>query len=323
MNVLFFTLLLSTINGGADLRETEKGILLVPFHQVSEEKDKTLERNQAVYRFHVDAQYNTKEILNSVWLKVDNCEKVKTNLDSLGNCSYTMVPGKHDFEFYANKCQIVKGHCDTKPQTRNEFNVRMTDSTIVVVVCKPVIYLYPAEETPVQIKLDVKGKLGFTWPIYGDEWTVLAYPNGKIQDEGTMYNYLFWDGKMQANKLNYNQAKGSVVQKSKLVDFLSTALNKLGFTSSEEQDFLTYWVPKMMENEFNYVHFLINDDYEQIAGVNVNPKPDNMLRVYMIWHGTKDEKSVNCTSQEFKSIKRDGFTYVEWGGSEMPVEKQP
>ena len=37
---------------------------------------------------------------------------------------------------------------------------------------KPVIYLYPEEETQVTVNLDFDGKLTSTYPAYGDGWTV-------------------------------------------------------------------------------------------------------------------------------------------------------
>ncbi|HYG52601.1 MAG TPA: hypothetical protein VD905_16935, partial [Flavobacteriales bacterium] len=298
MNTLFTTLLVTGALA-ANAGKLESGLLksVAPFREGKVETDKTLEAHQAVYKFHFNVQYQNKKTLKTVWLKVDNCEKVKPVLDSLGWCTYTMAPGKHNFEFCADKCQIVKGETNVKPYTRNEFEITFTDTTVVVVVCKPVIYLYPKEEFPVTVKLDVKGELGFTYPTYHDQWTVLAYPNGKIQDEGTMFNYLFWDGKMPAHKLKYDPAVGSVVAKAELTGFFHRNLSELGFTSWEMQDFMTYWVPKMLENDFNYVHFLVDEDYEQIAGVTVTPKPDHMLRVYMLWHPVKDKNTVTCIPQ--------------------------
>ena len=43
---------------------------------------------------------------------------------------------------------------------------------------KPVIYLYPEEETEVTVKLDYNGTLTSTYPAYGDGWTVTAQPDG-------------------------------------------------------------------------------------------------------------------------------------------------
>lgn len=39
---------------------------------------------------------------------------------------------------------------------------------------KPVIYLYPEEETAVTVKLDYAGALTCTYPAYGNGWAVTA-----------------------------------------------------------------------------------------------------------------------------------------------------
>ena len=319
MNTILFSLLLVTSNQ-VDIKESRG--LIMPFHISRTETDLTLPKNKALLTFHFMAYSSDAPVQKTVKFRVDGCDTITPTIDSLGNCKFTILEGKHNFEFYKTNCPKIKvDSLAINGQTQVDMNIYFQNPNIMVVVCKPVIYLYPPQETPVKIKLDVKGELGFTWPNYGDEWNVLAYPTGKIQDEGTMYNYLFWDGKMKLNKLNYDNTKGSIVLKSKLAGFLEQSLTNLGFTSMEIQDFITYWAPKMLENEFNYVHFLVNENYDQIASISVEPKPANILRVYMLWQKVKDEKSITCTPQEFKTMNREGFTYVEWGGTEIPTVK--
>ena len=50
---------------------------------------------------------------------------------------------------------------------------------------KPVIYLYPEEETTVSVQLDYTGQLTTTYPAYGDGWTVTAHPDGTLTDPTT------------------------------------------------------------------------------------------------------------------------------------------
>ena len=60
---------------------------------------------------------------------------------------------------------------------------------------KPVIYLYPEEETAVSVKLTLDGELTCTYPAYGDGWLVTALPDGTLTDaKGQSYNYLYWEG---------------------------------------------------------------------------------------------------------------------------------
>ena len=54
---------------------------------------------------------------------------------------------------------------------------------------KPVIYLYPEEETEVTVTLDFDGTLTSTYPDYGDGWTVTARPGGTLTDPATGREY--------------------------------------------------------------------------------------------------------------------------------------
>ena len=63
------------------------------------------------------------------------------------------------------------------------------------VTAKPVIYLYPEEETAVSVQLDYDGALTTTYPAYEGGWRVTALPDGTLYDEqGREYSYLFWEG---------------------------------------------------------------------------------------------------------------------------------
>lgn len=48
---------------------------------------------------------------------------------------------------------------------------------------KPVIYLYPEQETDVRVTLDLAGELTCAYPAYGDGWSVRAAPDGTLTDE--------------------------------------------------------------------------------------------------------------------------------------------
>ena len=45
---------------------------------------------------------------------------------------------------------------------------------------KPVIYLYPEQETTVSVSLDYAGTLTATYPAYEDGWRVTAEPDGTL-----------------------------------------------------------------------------------------------------------------------------------------------
>lgn len=59
---------------------------------------------------------------------------------------------------------------------------------------KPVIYLYPEEETQVHVKLDFNGTVTSVYPAYEGGWDVVAKPDGTLTDPetGREYYCLFW-----------------------------------------------------------------------------------------------------------------------------------
>ena len=118
---------------------------------------------------------------------------------------------------------------------------------------KPVIYLYPQKEQEVEVSLELQGELSFTYPEYEEGWNVLAYPDGRLVHQGKEYDYLFWEGKLDSFKPNWEE--GFVVKKEDTVAFLEESLTALGLTPKEYNDFIVYWAPIMMENEYNKVYF--------------------------------------------------------------------
>ena len=96
---------------------------------------------------------------------------------------------------------------------------------------KPVIYLYPEEETEVTVRLDYDGTLTCTYPAYEDGWTVTAAPDGTLRDEsGQTYSYLYWEG---VTRTEYNFSRGFCVPGADTAAFLEDALSRLGLTRRE------------------------------------------------------------------------------------------
>jgi hypothetical protein len=83
---------------------------------------------------------------------------------------------------------------------------------------KPIIYLYPEQETKVKVQLDYDGTLVCTYPEYNNGWNVIAQPDGTLYDaSGKTYSYLFWEGNTDAT---YDFSKGFVVKGSEMAEFL-------------------------------------------------------------------------------------------------------
>lgn len=179
---------------------------------------------------------------------------------------------------------------------------------------KPVIYLYPPEKTAIEIKLDLKGKLLTTFPKYDKNWDVIAEPNGQIFDKKTnrYYSSLFWDGTIDFPSAHYKYDDGFVVPKEKLVDFFIEKLEHIGLNNQETNEFIQYWLPLLERNKYNFIHFLVNEECDEIAILNVNPKPETTIRIYMEFYGL--ENFTEIKEQQLPKTERKGFTLVEWGG---------
>lgn len=178
---------------------------------------------------------------------------------------------------------------------------------------KPVIYLYPEKETEVSVNLDFDGKLTYTYPALNNGWKVIAKPDGTLTNlaDGSTHYYLFWEGNARPK---WTYEKGFVIKGSETEKFLRENLAKMGLTPREYNDFITYWVPKMQENEYNLISFS-GEEYSEIAKLTVNPKPDSVIRIHMMWKGL--DEPIEIEPQILPVYERKGFTLVEWGGTEI------
>ncbi len=177
---------------------------------------------------------------------------------------------------------------------------------------KPVIYLYPEEETEVSVKVELEdGELTCTYPDYRDGWNVTAYPDGTIIDnaDGNEYYCLYWEG---VGKSEWDMSKGFVVKSEDTADFLREKLAEIGLTPRESNEFIIYWLPELQKNECNLITFQ-TEQYEKNAVLDIDPVPDSVLRVFMVYNECDPDTVIE--PQEFEPFERNGFTVVEWGGS--------
>ena len=178
---------------------------------------------------------------------------------------------------------------------------------------KPVIYLYPEEETEVTVTLDYDGTLTSTYPDYGEGWTVTAQPDGTLTDPDTGREYycLFWEGIIDRQ---FDLSTGFCVAGADTAAFLEDALAQLGLTEREVNEFIIYWLPRMEGNPYNLISFQA-EAYTDSAGLTIAPAPDTLIRVFMAWKGL--EGPVEVEPQTLTAPERTGFTAVEWGGAEL------
>jgi hypothetical protein len=183
------------------------------------------------------------------------------------------------------------------------------------VVAKPVIYLYPENETDVHVEVELtEAELSTTYPKYNNGWDVVAKPDGSLVNkaDGSHHRYLFWDA---VNcRTEFDLSKGFCVAGGDTESFLKEKLSYMGLTEEEMNEFIVYWLPRMEHNKYNLISFQ-SEKYTDSAKLTITPTPDSMLRVFMTY--VPLEESVDIEPQELSTFERSGFTVVEWGGSEI------
>ncbi|MBQ7875120.1 MAG: hypothetical protein IJ306_08215 [Oscillospiraceae bacterium] len=70
----------------------------------------------------------------------------------------------------------------------------------------------------------------------------------------------------------------------------------------------------MEQNEYNLIAFQ-SETYTDSARLEIDPKPDTLIRVFMAWKGL--DEYIEVEPQEFSAPERTGFVAVEWGGAEV------
>ncbi len=180
---------------------------------------------------------------------------------------------------------------------------------------KPVIYLYPEQETDIHVELELTGsELYTTYPKYNGGWDVTAYPDGTLLNkaDGTHHRYLFWDSVNCRTRFDYS--KGFCVPGSDTEEFLKEKLTYMGLNETEMNEFIVYWLPKLEHNAYNLIAFQ-SDAYTNSAKLTVTPAPDSECRIFMAY--VPLENPIEIEPQQLESFERKGFVVVEWGGAEI------
>ncbi len=185
-----------------------------------------------------------------------------------------------------------------------------------LVPLKPVIYLYPEKKTNVQVRVKYPPGFSVTYPDYKDGWQVVAEPSGTLTNisNGKEYSYLYWEGNFDPEAV-YDLSTGFVVPGDQTRYFLEEKLSYLGLIPREYNEFIVYWLPKMEKNPYNLIHFSTETEYQKRVAMEIQPQPDSVIRVFMVFKPL--ENPVSIMPQNLEPNQRQGFTVVEWGGSEF------
>lgn len=254
---------------------------------------------------HDGSIYNNIYIVDSV-IREGNTANININWESYRygaklpeNVGFTFIILDKDIE-------SVNFNITTIPKRNVEFEN---------MAFKPVIYLYPSEETNVTVKLGYKENITVSYPDYKDGWNVLAKPNGRLVDLDTnreLYS-LYYECK---NAIKFDMTdEGFVVKGEEIVPFLEEKLEILGLTDIEAEEFIIYWLPILKENKYNYIRFATKEEINQNMPLSIDKSPDSIIRVLMVYKALEEE--IEVSEQVLTSPIREGFTVVEWGVTEI------
>ena len=195
------------------------------------------------------------------------------------------------------------------------FGYIIYDKASLVVNAKPIIYLYPEEETKVSVELPKDDRLLVSYPKYEKSWEVLAKEDGNLVDLETGRNLysLYYESE---NVVEFKVEKeGFIVKGEDTVKFLEEKLEILGLNEREAEEFIIYWLPKLEENKYNYIRFASKEEIEKNMPLEINPKPDTTIRILMTYKGL--DRKIEVEEQKLENPERKGFVAVEWGGTEI------
>lgn len=205
--------------------------------------------------------------------------------------------------------------------------VYLYDESDMMIVDKPVIYLYSEEDLNVEITLETDMELSFTYPLLNEanKWLVSVNSIGVFSATGQSYPYLFWEAK--TDRLQYTQKNEALVAEvlntDSIVNYLEDRLDHFGLNAREKTDFITYWAPRMIKYNYVITQFQFDEVVEEMASLKVIPKPDYQRRIFMLFTGFENYPEIEFASPvyDIEEISRDGFTLLEWGGTEMSRQK--
>ncbi|KAJ8291278.1 hypothetical protein OF846_005321 [Rhodotorula toruloides] len=179
-------------------------------------------------------------------------------------------------------------------------------------------------------------------------WTVSAQPDGSLVDlaSGLELKYLFWEAEayktasstpshlaFDPSNPSLDASNGCALPFAAFLAHLDQTLAALSLHTAARNDFITYWLSHFtrIRDAGQHIGFrsLAQDDYERATHLDVDPKPDVVTRVFLLFKGVDagqtsewkkpdevdwvKEVGVQVDKAEDKSL----FRVLEWGGMEV------
>ncbi|KAJ7253391.1 ubiquitin family protein [Mycena haematopus] len=240
---------------------------------------------------------------------------------------------------------------------------------------KPIIYLFSPTVIEATVKLSLVPTWSFSsvYPIVpvetsesgGDvvQWNVRTHMDGNLTELGTglEISYLFWEAdvilEQEVNKnsqtehlipadnsnseqfnpasCNLSDENAVLLPSSNAASYLNSMLEILGLHTEARTSFITFWLPFLLRHKHIALRFLPQSMYSHAAPLSVDPKPDVVTRIFMLFTGVTDEDRLEWSLADLRAnedgawwkdvvgieemrMKDEGlFRVLEWGGMEI------
>ncbi|KIO32159.1 hypothetical protein M407DRAFT_115632 [Tulasnella calospora MUT 4182] len=202
------------------------------------------------------------------------------------------------------------------------------------------------------------------------EWDVVAQPSGTMTVKGSSeeFAYIFWEAETEFRNDLPNSPPTSrspsprpgarlktlrprdgfvpgttrcsphdsvVLSVHDVPPYLEEVLLALGFHTDARTSFITYWLPSFLRHEHLALRFVPQIDFEASAPLDIDPKPDVVTRVFMLFEGIPTDRLAEWEEARERSSAdvemwkeivgvedaRQGdqnlFRVLEWGGMEV------
>ena len=173
---------------------------------------------------------------------------------------------------------------------------------------KPNIYIYPVKTCSLSVKIEfpLGGTIIKSIPYYENGWDVSVTPSGRINNE---YDYLFYES---INPEKYQYSKGWIIRRDSLSIFFSNSLLEAGFNNHEKNDFIEYWIPRLIEYPYYIIYPELLEDIDKVIQLKFSVQPDKVLRLFYVIKGT-EYPNLKLYAPIIPKFERSGFVVTEWG----------
>ncbi|WP_341905117.1 hypothetical protein [Fluviicola taffensis] len=238
-------------------------------------------------------------------------------LDASFSHTIQLKATKTVFKFWAGPGynEVISDTIQIENQTMSDAQISFNSQYLMIEVSKPVIYFQSPVELDFSLHVNPTNDFTFTYPVYKDQWKGTLYPTGEIEINKQKYPYLFWDSKQDFQLKD--QTNGYHISKKEIIPFLEKQLSNAGLTATEKTDFITYWGPRLTQHEAVFIQFYLQEDCNQFATIQCEPKPTAINRLYIGFSEWNETLTPLLHPMELPAFKRDGFNVLEWGGFEL------